>query len=79
MSFFNSISSEQKRQLLKSAHQSLTFELANTLLRSGVDPDTFDIDSYNFDSYEHLGDIAIRIGQLCDSINLVNKKLSGLE
>ena len=54
MSIFNTVNNEQKRQFLKSAKQTLIFELANLLLRSGIDPDTFDIENFDFESFQYL-------------------------
>jgi hypothetical protein len=79
MTFFNFISNDQKKQFLENARQSLALELAQILIRVGIDPDGFDIDTYNVEDFKDYGETSLRIAQICDGINLTNQKLSIIE
>jgi hypothetical protein len=78
MTFFNFITDNQKKQFLEDARQSLAIELAQILIRSGIDPDTFDMNSFDPESFEGFGETALRIAQIRDGINLTNEKLLAL-
>lgn len=78
MSVFDMIRDEQKKQFLTSARESLAMELAQNLIRIGIDPETFDYTTYSAENYQSLGELSIRIAQICDGLVLTNQKLEAL-
>jgi hypothetical protein len=78
MSLFDFISVDQKRNLLQTARESLAIELVSVLIRVGIDPETFDFETYTPDQYGNLGETSIRIAQMCDGIKLSELKLAEL-
>jgi hypothetical protein len=58
MSFFNSLDNERKRQVAESRLLGLQEQLFGMMLSAGIDPDSFDIDTFNPEtdiSSEHAG------------------------
>lgn len=47
MSFFNSLDNERKRQVAESRLLGLQEQLFGMMLSAGIDPDSFDIDTFN--------------------------------
>ena len=78
MGFFDNLSSFKKREILSSAQFSLSMELSNILLRSNIDPETFDEKTFDAIDYPNLQADGIRISQICDSLNLIESKIVAL-
>ena len=78
MSFFDNIEPETKKQFLQTAQESLSLELAQILIRTGQDPDNFDINNFNPDPSVIIPDAEIRVGQICDGLKIISAKLEAL-
>lgn len=78
MSIFDFISVSQKRAFLESSRESLALELAQILIRLGIDPEVFSLENFNINEYEQYGETAFRIAQIKDAIDLTNAKLANL-
>ena len=67
---------EQKIQSLQNAEATLSQEIYNTLLRAGVDPDTFEESDIDELRVPGLDGEVIRLEKLLLSLSVVKQKLS---
>jgi hypothetical protein len=71
------ISAQQKNYILQSSLANVKSEIYHLLLRSGIDPDTFDPENYT------MAEILIgeqqRLETLLKSVELINRKVAEIE
>jgi hypothetical protein len=79
MSFFDNLNDQSKKDFLFQAQESLTLELAQILIRSGVDPDTFDYANFDPDNFQSIADAVMRIGQISGGLAIIDAKLAELD
>lgn len=74
-----SLSTEQKRTILLSTKETAMNELYSLLVRAGIDPDEFDLESSLPEDDMAIYGERIRIQKLVESISLAETKLAELE
>lgn len=70
------LTAEQKLQALQGAEAALSIELYNTLLRAGVDPETFDESEIETLKTPGTDGEFLRIEKLLASLSVVKQKLN---
>lgn len=79
---FNNLNSEKKKELLELSrpfHEQVLYE---ALIRLGIDPTTFDPDSFDVDNPSfppNLGDIINNAAKAINSLKIIERELSNIE
>lgn len=71
------LNTQQKKGILQSSLANVKSEIYHMLLRSGVDPDTFDPENYTIS--EVLIGEQQRLETLLNSVELINRKIAEIE
>lgn len=78
MSFFTSLPTSTRIQVLESSRNQLATELINVLLRYGVDPELFDIANLTTLEGTIIGPDMVRLQQVCQGLDVIERKLIAL-
>lgn len=78
MAFYENMSNARKRVVLTTSKDSLESEMLQTVIRLGLDPDTFDEKTYVADDSGPFVSDSQRLKTICDSYVSVIEKLNNL-
>jgi len=78
MSFFTSLPTSTRIQVLESSRNQLATELINVLLRYGVDPEPFDVSDIASLEGIVVGPDMVRLEQVCQGLLVIQTKLTAL-